>query len=104
MCFHTLCGIPMQWSPLRFALNRAAPLLNKVVAGKFRNRIEREMLARFDLAQYSLPTSGLLQDPSLAHRQAMSNSRKRSGTWQREFCGCGTFTAVRIYTAVVVQE
>ena len=48
------------------------------------------------------PTSRLLQDPSLAHRQGMSNLRKRRGTWQREFCGCGTFTAERIHTAVVV--
>ena len=54
--------------------------------------------------QYPLPTSRLRQDPSLAHRQAMSNSRKRRGTWQRELCGCGTFTAVRIHTAVVVQH
>ena len=30
--------------------------------------------------QYLLPTSRLLQDPSLAHRQAMSNSGKRRGS------------------------
>ena len=51
--------------------------------------------------QYPLPNSKLVQDPSLAHRQALSNSRKRRGRWHREFCGCGTFTAVRIRTAVV---
>ena len=41
--------------------------------------------------EYAVPTSRLLQDPSLAHRQAMSNSRKHRGTWQRKFCGCDTF-------------
>ena len=50
-----------------------------------------------------LPTSRLLQDPSLAHRQAMSNSRKRRGTWHREFCGCVAFTAVhRILPWIIV--
>ena len=52
--------------------------------------------------QYPLPTSKLLQDPSLAHRQAMPNSRKRRGTWQREFCACGRFTSVR--RALCIQQ
>ena len=52
--------------------------------------------------QYPLLISRLLHDSSLAHLQAMSNSRKRRGTWQREFYGGGTFSAVRIHTAVVV--
>ena len=30
---------------------------------------------------YPLPTSRLIQDPSLAHRQAMPNSKKHRGTW-----------------------
>ena len=57
--------------------------------------------------QYPLPTSRLLHDPSLPHCQAISNSRKRGGTWQREFCGCGTFTARYVqytYSSVVAQQ
>ena len=51
--------------------------------------------------EYAVPTSRLLQDPTLAHRQVIPNSGKRRGTRQREFCGGGTFTAIRIHTALV---
>ena len=48
--------------------------------------------------QYPRPTSRLLQDPCLArHRHAISNSRKRRSTLEREFCGCCTFAAARMH-------
>ena len=80
------------WKLVTLSLHCSSLFFSRLLLSKLTNQVCDRTLSGWRL---SLP--GI-------YEEAMSNSRKRRGTWQREFCRCVTITAVRMHTAVVVYS